>query len=96
MDFKLYKSPVKGKKYTAEFMNGDKIHFGASGYEDFTTHKDPKRMKSYLDRHRKTEDWRNIKTAGALSRWILWNKPNLNKSINDTEQRFNITITRMF
>lgn len=94
MDFKLSKARVKGKKYTAEFADGKKIHFGASGYEDYTTHKDKSRQMRYLNRHRKRENWSDIKTAGALSRWLLWNKPSLEESINDAERRFKINITR--
>lgn len=91
MDFKLYESKLKTKKYTAEF-NKKKIHFGASGYSDYTIHKDDDRKKRYIERHSKREDWDNIQTAGALSRWILWNKKTLDQSIIDTEKRFGIRI----
>ena len=31
-------------------------------------------------------------TAGALSRWILWNKPTISGSLKDIQKRFNIKI----
>jgi hypothetical protein len=51
-------------------------------------------MHRYENRHKKRENWKKsgIKTAGFWSKWILWNKPSLNRSIKDTEERFNIKI----
>lgn len=95
MKFKITPSKVKGKKYTAIFecpkCNKKKtIHFGAAGMSDFTKHKDPERKQRYLKRHRAREDWNNPMTAGALSRWILWNKPSYQESVDDFIQRFNL------
>ena len=61
------------------------MHFGATGYEDFTTNKDEKRKVSYLARHKATEDWTlsGVDTAGFWARWLLWNKPSLSASIRD-------------
>ena len=67
------------------------IHFGAAGASDFTINKDEDRKKLYLDRHRKNEDWSNPRTAGALSRWILWNKPTRRASISDFKRRFSLS-----
>ena len=65
-------------------------HFGATGYEDFTIHKDVARRQRYLDRHKNKEEWSDPTTAGALSRWILWNKPTLVASIADFKKRFKL------
>lgn len=83
----------EGKKYVAFFYDNDKkkiktVHFGSAGMSDYTIHKDDDRKQRYLDRHRTNEDWQNPMTAGALSRWILWNKPSLNTSIRDFMVRF--------
>ena len=81
-------------KYVAVFLldsgKTKTTHFGAYGYEDFTTHKDEERKKLYLARHEKNENWNNPTTAGALSRWILWNKKTLKASIEDYRKRFNL------
>lgn len=80
------------KKLMAVFENPKKtIHFGSAGMSDFTINKDEDRKKLYLDRHRKNEDWSNPRTAGALSRWILWNKPTRRASISDFKSRFNLS-----
>jgi hypothetical protein len=57
---------------------------------DFTKHKDEERKQRYLDRHKANENWNKPDTAGALSRWILWNKPTLRESIQDYKERFGL------
>jgi hypothetical protein len=65
-------------------------HFGAAGMSDFTIHKDEERKKRYILRHKAHENFTDPTTAGALSRWILWNKPSLRASIADFKHRFNL------
>lgn len=87
---------ISDKKLAAIFRdetNGRSktVHFGATGYEDFTTHRDPDRRERYLERHgRGHENWDDPTTPGALSRWILWNKPTLKASIADFKRRFGL------
>ena len=88
--FSVTKSDRKGKKFVAKFDDGTQTHFGAAGFEDFTTHGDEERKKRYLDRHRANENWNDPKSAGALARWILWNKPTLTASIQDYKSRFRL------
>ena len=79
------------------------IHFGSKGMRDFTLINDksskwylPKVLDrnvvkdSYLRRHEKNEDWNNPLTAGALSRWILWDKKTLDSSIKAFKKRFKL------
>jgi len=90
----IKKSTQPKKKYMAVFTeNGKKVkttHFGSAGMSDFTKNKDEERKKRYLDRHRKNENWNDKFSAGALSRWILWNKPTLRASIADYKRRFKL------
>lgn len=89
------------KKLMAVFTDseGNKIkttHFGQRGASDYTKHGDKERMKRYLERHgggtttSTKEDWEDPTTAGALSRWILWNKPSLSSSFADYKRRFGL------
>ena len=76
----------------AIFTNNDKskkktVHFGAKGMSDYTIHKDKDRMKRYLNRHKKRENWEQCDTAGALSRWVLWNKTSLQCSIKNYKKK---------
>lgn len=90
---RIEQSKVPGKKMTAIFLSDAgpmMIHFGAKGYEDFTTTGDEAKKEAYLKRHKPREDWNNPYTAGALSRWILWNKPTIKASITDYKRRFNL------
>ena len=88
-------SKIKGKKYTAVFYDDNKkkvktTHFGSAGMSDFTINKDPARKQRYLDRHRARENWNKYMSAGALSRWILWNKPSFSGSYADYRKKFNL------
>ena len=95
---KIEKGTAKNKKYKAIFshyVDGKLktikvVQFGAEGMSDFTIHKDKERKQRYLDRHKKNENWNDPMTAGALSRWILWNKPTLDASIKDFKKRFKL------
>jgi hypothetical protein len=91
----LQKSSRAAKKYMVTIENKT-IHFGASGYSDYTKHKDKERKSRYEARHKSNENWRKsgIKTAGFWAKWILWNKPSLSGSITNTSNKFNLTIKR--
>ena len=91
----LNKSQVSGKKYTAVFYDDDRkkirtTHFGSAGMSDYTKHKDDERKQNYLDRHRANENWSDYKSAGALSRWILWNKTSISASYNDYLKKYGL------
>lgn len=101
MTYKKYKllsikpSSRSDKKKMAIFENiqtgrTKTIHFGAFGMSDYTKHKDTDRKKRYLSRHKTRENWNNPMTAGALSRWILWNKPGYRASVQDYKKRFKL------
>jgi hypothetical protein len=94
MAYTLQVSPRVDKKFRVITPSGKSVDFGASGYSDYPTHKDYNRMQNYLTRHAAREDWTStgLNTAGFWSRWILWNLPDLDESIRDTERRFNIRI----
>ncbi len=67
-------STRKEKKYMA-VVDNKTIHFGATGYSDFTLHKDPERKQRYLKRHQ--NDPNTIQSAGFWARNLLWNKDTL-------------------
>jgi len=85
---RLVDSPIKGKKFRMIFDDSTHTDFGATGYQSYPDHKDPVRKELYLDRHRNNENWNDPKSAGALSRWILWNLPTIEASFKDYKRRF--------
>jgi len=90
---KIEPSTRKDKKMMATFEIDGRhktTHFGAVGYEDFTVHHDEKRKEKYLERHKAREDWADPTTAGALSKFILWNKPTISGSIRDYKKHFKL------
>lgn len=81
-DIIIKPSTRKEKKYMA-VVDNKTIHFGATGYSDFTLHKDPERKQRYLKRHQ--NDPNTIQSAGFWARNLLWNKDTLQKSAKDIE-----------
>jgi hypothetical protein len=95
----IKRSPRKDKKLVATFCTSKgrtkQVHFGARGYQNYggvgrERHMDPERKRRYIERHRSRENWNKPDTAGSLSRWILWNKSSLRKSIADYKRRFRL------
>lgn len=101
--FKNFKPSDDGKhKYEVTFENSENkrtrtVKFGAKGYNDYTIYykeegkKKADEMKdAYIERHKVNEQFDNPYTAGALSRWILWNKPTVKESLIDYIRRFKL------
>jgi len=82
------------KKYMAVFETDagrtKTTHFGAAGMSDYTKNKDPERKALYLARHKANENWNDPTSAGALSRYVLWNKTSLRDSISDFKSKFKL------
>jgi hypothetical protein len=78
-------------KWVATFDDGTRVSFGAKGYQDYTQHHDKLRRANYLSRHRTSESWTNPKTAGALSRWLLWgDSTSFATNLADFKRRFSL------
>lgn len=71
----ILKSDKEGKKWKAIFTKDDgktkTVHFGASGYQDYTQHHDKLRRERYRKRHEKDLKGDPMR-AGYLSYYILW------------------------
>lgn len=91
----IKESNKPNKKLVALFENKQtkrtkQVHFGSKGMSDYTIHKDNDRKERYIKRHKPRENWDNPITAGALSRWVLWNKKTVKSSIKDYQNRFKL------
>lgn len=99
----LVKSHKKDKKWDAIFIVDGRervVPFGARGYRDYTLM--PRRTSSdrmvadqvrdrYIERHSGMgEDWTDPLTPGALSRWLLWEKPSLESAETEYRRRFGL------
>jgi len=51
MNILLRKSPKSNKKYRVTLPSGSHVDFGGKGYSDYTIHKNPLRMRLYVQRH---------------------------------------------
>ena len=92
---RIYRSTRPSKKLMAVFTleNGRTrtVHFGAAGASDYTQNRDPARKRRYLARHAPREHWDRPMTAGALARWLLWNRETLRESVAHYLHRFDLT-----
>jgi hypothetical protein len=92
----LERSTNPDKKYMARFeVDGRErtTHFGARGMKDYTLHDRAvreARKKAYDSRHRSSENWSDPTSAGALAKYILWNKTSISASLADYRRRFNL------
>ena len=92
MNIIITPSTKSDKKFTAKIDDKKIIHFGAKLYEDYTIHRDDKRKKAYLARHKK-DNVNNSNYAGFYATNLLWNKPTLKESIKNTNEKYkNINI----
>lgn len=90
MEVVITPSKNKNKKFDAVIDGKKTVSFGASGYSDYTKHKDNDRKNKYIDRHKSNEDWTKsgIRTAGFYSKHVLWNKPTIEASVNDLNRKY--------
>jgi hypothetical protein len=96
MKFTLEPATDATHKWVGVFTNETtkderRIPFGAKGMSDYTLNKNPLRRQSYLSRHRSREDWTNPMTAGALSRWILWERTSIQEAVRKFRRRFSLS-----
>lgn len=70
----LHMSNKPTKKYMIQRPDGEWVHFGQMGYEDFTHHKNDIRRINYLRRATHIKgDWKQDKySPNNLSIWGLW------------------------
>lgn len=96
MKLKITRSDRDGKKWKAQFIadNGavkKTTHFGASGYEDYTQHKDKERRRLYRARHMNVGNIDDPKTASSLSWYILWgDSTSIATNIRNFKKKFNL------
>ena len=89
------RSTRASKKYMAVFDDRPPVHFGASGYGDFIAYsKNPAvakaKRKQYIARHSAAENWTDPHTPATLARYILWEKPTLQRAVRAYRARFRV------
>lgn len=96
MDIVLLPSTKKGKKWMVVFETGEMVHFGAEGYDDYTTHGDIKRKQLFLKRFRTLilENRNDFHSPMFWSMMLLWNKPTMKESIDYLENKYDVKIIR--
>ena len=104
-EVKLTELVDKNKKYRATFYNNGMpkktVYFGSGPSKDYTIYYREngkvfanERKRLYIIRHKKREDWLDYSSAGSLSKYILWNKPTRQASINHYLKRFKLKLVK--
>lgn len=93
----LSKSNKSDKRFKVIITDDDKkktVHFGLKNPKKGTylEHNDDKIKEAWIARHKVRGKFNDIYTPSFWSMWLLWNKPTLEESINDIENRFNLEI----
>ena len=90
----LKRSSNPKKKWCVSFVKGDKrrtIHFGATGYSDYTQHKDKERRARYIARHQKRENFNDPFSAGFWAKKILWGETtSVRTNFNKVVKQYNL------
>ena len=87
MEVELTHSNRKDKRYEVRINGKKSIHFGSKNGQTFIDHGDIKKKDAWLARHRVNENWSDPMTAGYWSRWLLWNKRDIQRSMELLERR---------
>ena len=74
------------KRLMALFPNRT-THFGAKRGSTYVDHGDDEVRAAWLARHEPRENWRDYESAGALARWLLWEKKSLREAIEELNMR---------
>lgn len=97
--YELLRSDRKDKKFMLIDPEGNKSHFGAEGYSDYTLHQDKERRKRYIKRHANEQEYwthtkKNLMTPSYLSRYVLWERPDLIDAIKyiAKKQKINVLV----
>lgn len=82
-----YISDKPDKKFYIITNNNKRVYFGQAGASDYTIHKDDERKLRYIKRHQERENWDDFNTAGAWSRFLLWEEPNIKDAYKKIKEK---------
>ena len=97
--YTLEKSSNPKKKYMITIIskktNRERtIHFGANGMNDYIIYNKTKgneyankKKELYINRHESYENFNDLESASFYALKVLWNKPTLQASWNDTKAK---------
>jgi len=91
--FILQKSNRKGKRFVIIMPSfKHRHHFGSDVGETFIEHRDDKKKKAWIARHRMDKGWNSEHSGIYHSRKLLWNKPTLKEAIKQYEKDHDVKI----
>ena len=84
-------SRVATKKWTAFYDNGQRVHFGARGYTDYTLGASDVKRQAYWNRHAKDLNVNDPVSPAYLSLYVLWgHSHSMKENIKHYKERFEL------
>ena len=84
-------SRLKTKKWTAFYDNGQRVHFGAKGYTDYTLGASDTKRQNYWNRHAKDLNVHNPVSPAYLAMYLLWgHSRSLKQNIAYYKEKFDL------
>lgn len=91
-------STRKNKRLVAVFKDDNRLIMTHFGYKSptgdygstYIDHNDAIKRENYIARHGVNETWDDPVRPATLSRYLLWEKPNLKEAIASYRKRFNV------
>ena len=87
---KISVSNLPTKRFVAIFNNGTRVHFGQPGGFTYADGASEQTRLAYIARHKVGENWNDPYTAGALSRFILWEHRSIKTAVQEFNKKFKI------
>ncbi len=85
----IYNSTTRRYRFVAIFNDNSYTNFGDRDWISYVQHQDENKRKNYIKRTRKY-DLRDPKSSQALSRYILYNLPNIDDAIADYRAHYSV------
>jgi hypothetical protein len=88
----LKKSTRADKRFAIDMGGMMEHNFASKGAETFIDHKDEKKKKAWIARHKNDKNYNDMHSAIYHSKNLLWNKATLTEAIKDYEKRHKVTL----
>jgi len=88
----ILKNSTKSDKRFAINMGGMEHHFASKVGATFIDHKDERKKKAWIARHKNDKNYNDMHSGIYHSKNLLWNKPTLTEAIKDYEKKHKVTL----
>ena len=88
----ILKNSTRADKRFEINMSGMLHHFGSDVGKTYIDHKDERKKKAWIARHKNDKNYNDMHSGIYHSKNLLWNKPTLTEAIKDYEKKHQVTL----